>query len=69
MNWHLIEIRINPPDQLEFDFMNSRYAVWSTGDTEDEAMENIFKKTGSRSDLEFTYIRSTQIKRDFNNAK
>jgi len=33
MNWHLIEIKINPPDQLEFDFMDSGYTVWSAGNT------------------------------------
>jgi hypothetical protein len=63
MNWHLIEIRINPPDQLEFDFMNSGYAVWSAGDTEDEAMKSMIEKTGNRSDLEFTYLGSTELRK------
>jgi len=69
MNWHLIEIKINPPDQLEFDFMDSGYTVWSAGNTGNEAMISMIEKTGGRRDLEFTYIRPTQIKRDFDYAK
>ena len=60
MNWHLIEILINPPDQLEFEFMKDGYSVWARGDTKEDAMKNI-KSSLNRSDLKFTYMRSTEI--------
>ena len=49
--------------------MSDGYLVWTGGDTEEEAMESVFKNTGSRSDLEFTYIRPTQIIKDFDYAE
>lgn len=61
MKFHLVKIRISPPEQLEFEFMSDGYLVWAGGDTKEEAMESVFKNTGSRRDLQFTYIRPTQI--------
>ncbi len=63
MRFFLIRIEIDPPNQLEFDFMRGGYEVWSRGKDEDEALRKIREYHGkTRSDLQFTMVREVWVK-------